>query len=211
MTGQSQTAKAREQAASRRRNAIHAKFAARHPAVAREESQLKRMVRAQAREYGHKVNGTVQTHAHAARVRQGSLARMYKSGHLNADQLAGAEQITRVYERIGRGVAIGTSSYETRVDSGQRGSGWGEEKFGHIRAEMAYSRWRRGLRRPAPVLAMICEDMAVSTVAEKFGMRKSTARALLVQALDAWGDVMGAVGYETRGRDLEGQSRRIFA
>ena len=59
---------------------------------------------------------------------------------------------------------------------------------GAVRAEMAYSRWRRALPRSAPVLAMITEDIGCTAAAKLFGMRNSTARRILLIALDQWPD-----------------------
>ena len=55
-----------------------------------------------------------------------------------------------------------------------------------MRAEQAYTAWRKALPKPAPVLAMIVEDLGANEVARRFGMDKRTAVKLLIEALDAW-------------------------
>ena len=185
-----------------RRADIGEKFRARHPDIARQERGFRKAQAAAQRDYGHKVHGTVETHQKAAAVHQGTLARMFAAGHLSIDQLASSQSIRSVAERIGRDVAIGTCSLETRVDCGRTIGGQFFEKLGAVRAEIAYGRWRRALRKPAPVLAMIVDDVAVETAATLFRMRRTTARALLVDALDAWPDYVGEACREVEEADL---------
>ena len=87
-----------------RRAAIRDKWARRHPAAATEERGLKRANRAARRDFGHKQNGTPETHARASRLRQGALARLFEAGHLTIDQLASAQSIRITAERIGSGL-----------------------------------------------------------------------------------------------------------
>jgi hypothetical protein len=138
----------------------------------------------------HEAHGTPETLLKAGRVQQGALARLFMNGHLSIDQLAWAQEIRVVAERIGRDVAIGSLSLETRVDNGRDLTARAFESLGRVRAEVAYGRWRAGLARSrhgaAPVLAMIVEDRACRAVARAFRMRDVAARRLLVDALDAW-------------------------
>lgn len=168
----------------------------RHPGQAREEEQLKREQRRQAREHAKRDrlrdDGTPATRAHAARVSQGSLARLYQAGHLTADQLAASQAIRQVAERIGADVAIGTVSLETRVDQSRRGDGVFFERLGAVRAEVAYTRWRRALGRDAAaVLAMVALDQSLTVAARSYRMRKANMRRLLANALDAWSGFIG--------------------
>ncbi|MEE4153444.1 MAG: hypothetical protein V2I27_04730 [Erythrobacter sp.] len=167
---------------------IEADFRRRHPAIAAEQAALRARHRRAHADYGHSVNATPETLARAARVSQGAMARLFMGGHLSIDQLAWSAEIRTVAERIGRDVAIGTVSLETRVDNGFSGHRLAEESLGRVRAEVAYSGWRAALRRPAPVLAMIVDDIAVRSVARHYRMRDAGARALLIDALDAWPD-----------------------
>ncbi|WP_338445935.1 hypothetical protein V5F89_12370 [Pelagerythrobacter marensis] len=151
--------------------------------------------RAKQREFGHKQNGTVETHQKAARVQQGSLMRMYEAGQLTIEQLASSQSIRSVAERIGADVGIGTVSLETRVDQGRPHDGGFFERLGAVRAEVAYGRWRASIARKrggaAPVLAMIVDDMSCSEAARLFRMRKETARTRLRDALNLWPDYIG--------------------
>lgn len=178
--------KARDQEAEQRRHKINQDFARRHPDKAREERRLRQQQAALGPEWRHKREGTPETHDHAARTVQGALARLYVAGAIDADQLASADQIARVHAQIVRDVVPATMSLETRIDHGRSGEGAFFEALGRVRAELAYSEWRKALNRPAVVLAMIVEDLAVSTAARRFGMRTATAKLLLIDALDRW-------------------------
>ncbi|BBC72904.1 conserved hypothetical protein [Altererythrobacter sp. B11] len=174
--------------AEKRRHKITADFVRRHPAKAREETALRKANRRLQADWGHKRAGTPETHEKASRVQQGALARLFMAGSISADQLAWAAEIRVVAERIGADVAIGTVSLETRVDTSRSFDGTFFEKLGAVRAEVAYTAWRASLAKPAPVLAMIVEDMACLRAARLFHMRTETARRLLTEALDAWPD-----------------------
>ena len=175
-----------EAARADRHAAISRKFEKRHPERAREERKLRRHNAKLPDRFGHRREGTLQTLDKASRVQQGALARMFVSGHLSADQLAFAAEIKVIAERIGRDVAIGTVSLETRVDCGGSGRGTCEESLGRVRREVAYSHWRADLDRPEAVLAMIVDDIAVRPAAQRFRMRDAKIRKLLTGALDAW-------------------------
>lgn len=157
----------------------------------------------------HEAHGTPETLLKARHVRQGAMARLFMNGHLSIDQLAWSAEIRSCVERIGRDVAIGTISLETRVDNGYAGFRAGEESLGRVRAEMAYTRWRGQLRRPAPVLAMIVEDRACRAVARAFRMRDAAARTLLIDALDLWPDCCGWARDRVDEDDLVAARRRL--
>lgn len=144
--------------------------------------------------------GTAETRAKAARVHQGSLARLYMAGHLTADQLAASQEIRQAAERLGADVRIGTFSLETRVDQSRVG-GAVFEKLGAVRAEVAYSRWRL---RPgaAVVVSMVTEDLSLSAAAKLFRTRNEGARAIVSGLLDAWSEEMGTACREIDQADL---------
>jgi hypothetical protein len=169
-----------------RRLRIREAYAARHPARARDERELRKANAAVQAKYGKKLYGTPETHAKAATVQQGALARLCLSGSIDADQLAYATEIRRVAERIGADVAIGIASLETRVDQSRHFGDTFFEKLGAVRAEVAYSAWRSWLPAPGPVLAMIVDDVACSLAAKQFRRDTRTMRKLLIEALDAW-------------------------
>lgn len=163
----------------------------RHPERARQERGFRKDQAQLRKDWGHKRHGTPETHAKASRVRQGSLARMYEAGHLSIDQLAASQSIRWVAERIGADVAIGTVSLETRVDQSRGFERTFFEKLGAVRAEIAYTMWRAQLAQPAPVLAMIVQEVSCSAAAKSWGMRKSRAKAMLIDALDLWDEMIG--------------------
>jgi hypothetical protein len=169
----------------------HGRWQGNHPQRAFEEREFREHSQLVDRWRKHDAHGTPETLIKAASSSQGSLARMFMAGHMSIDQLAWAEEIRRVADIIGRDVAIGTISLETRVDNGFTGHRMAEERRGRVRAEVAYTRWRGQLRKPAPVLAMIIEDRGIRCVGRAFRMRDITARALLLRALDAWPDCYG--------------------
>jgi hypothetical protein len=177
-----------------RRQSIHERWAQRHKALAAEERALRKDQVAAARDFGHKRNGTIETHQKASRTRQGAMARLYEAGHLTPEQLAGSQAIRAVAERIGADVRIGTVSLETRVDHGRPHDAGFFEALGAVRAEVAFGRWRRALGGAAwIVLAMIVEDLGPAPIGKRFGRRPETCRTLLQQALDLWSRFIGEV------------------
>ncbi len=161
-----------------------------HPERAAEELALARANRAARKDWGHKQAGTVQTHAHAAGLRQGALARLYQSGAIDVHQLGAAQEIAAVAETIGAGLGVRMVSLETRVDGGRRGPDQFWESLGRVRAEWAYGRWRAQLPKPGLVLAMVVDDVGIAAAARFFGMRKVRARAHLIAALELWPDAI---------------------
>lgn len=180
-----------------------------HPARAAEEAALCDEVALIDSWRKHDAHGTAETLLKAGRVKQGALARLYMNGHLSIDQLAWAQEIRVVVERIGRDVAIGSLSLETRVDNGRDVTRQAFESLGRVRAEVAYTRWRAQLRKPAPVLAMIVEDRACRAVARAFRMRDVAARRLLIDALDAWPGCYSDAADRVDAEDLAALVRRL--
>jgi hypothetical protein len=174
----------KEQARAQDEN--HRKWAARHPARARDERQLRKFNAAVRKDFGHKVNGTPETCARASVTRQGAVARLFEAGDIDAEQLGAAQSIAQTHARITGDVTINTSSFETRVDQSGRFGDVFYEKLGAVRAEVAYSGWRQALPHPALVLAVIVEDQGISIIAKRFGMRNARAKKILIDALDLW-------------------------
>lgn len=139
--------------------------------------------------WSHK-QGTPETHEHAAaaRDRPGSLARLYASGAIDADQLAAAEQIEAAHRAITADVRVRTASLEARVDSGGNRAGDGIEHVGRVRDQIAYDLWRGGFtpRDLAAVLAIVIDDGALTTVAAAQRMSVRRARQVLDRALSSW-------------------------
>ena len=106
------------------------------------------------------------------------------------------------HARIVRDVTIGTTSLETRVDQSRRGEAAFFEQLGAVRREVAYGKWREALPEPAPVLAMVIEDLGVSRAAKRWRMRNSRAKKLLGEALDLWRDMLDDAYRAIREADL---------
>lgn len=192
-----------------RREGIEAGFRNRHPHVARAERAFRKERAEREKTYSRRDKlqdgGTPETRAKAAKVHQGSLARLYEGGHITIEQLAASQQIRGVAERLGRDVAIGTVSLETRVDQSRSGAGAFFEALGAVRAEVAYKRWCAWLASRGgggPIIAMVVDDLAVSRAARHWGMRAATARKQLSAALDHWADIIGQVCHEIEEPDL---------
>lgn len=181
-------AKARDRAGvqSEQRRWIDAKFRERHPTVAAEQRALRKAQSHLREDWRHKRHATPETLEKASRARQGTLTRLALAGTISVDQLAWAEEITRVYERITGDTRIGTASYETRVDQSARIGGAFFEKLGLVRAEVAYTSWRASLPKPEAVFAMIVEDLSCRATEQRCRLRNGSARRLLIDALDAW-------------------------
>lgn len=189
----SRAARQRARDEARAQNANHQAWAKRHPALAREERELRKFNHQVREGFGHKVNGTPETHAKASLVRQGALARLYEAGDIDAEQLAASVSIAVVHARITGPVTIGTVSYETRVDQSAGGGNIAFERLGAVRAEVTYTHWRQRIAEPALVLAMVVEDLGVTRAAAKFRMRNAKAKKLLLDALDLWVEMNGRV------------------
>lgn len=155
--------------------------------------------RVQLRERWSHKQGTPETleHVDQVRSRPGSLARLYRSGAINAEQLAAATAIAGIHERIGADVAVKTASLETRIDGGWRGDGSFYEALGLVRREVAYTRWRRSCgQHAAALLDMIAGDEALTIVAQRWRMSNRRICALLIEALDRWAAAMGEAAAE---------------
>ena len=122
-----------------------ADWAARHPALAAEEAALATAQRKAERDFGHKVHGTTETHARAARTRQGAIARLYERGHLSIDQLGAALELAAAAAAIATGLSIRTMSLETRVDTSPRAGGQFYEALGAVRREVTFGRWKAAM------------------------------------------------------------------
>lgn len=203
-------ARERERAQADRQRRRNDAYAQRHPEKAREERELRKRHRAAGRDFGHKRNGTVETHQHAQGAGQGSLSRMFEAGQLTIDELASACEIQAVFERVSRDASVATASLETHVDQSRSFEGTFFEKLGAVRAEVAYSRWRRSLKRPAMVLAMIAHDVTVTAAAKANRMRTASARKILIGALDAWSEEVGRACKEIDAADLAAMQAGIL-
>lgn len=142
--------------------------------------------------WSHK-QGTPETHEHASAQRQGAIARLYRSGAIDVEQLGSAVAIASVHERIAADVTVRTANLEPAIDATRMGDSHFYEALGQVRREVAYGRWRAQLRGDAAAaLDMIAGDEGVTIVARRRGMHVRRARRLLIDALDAWPRAYGA-------------------
>ncbi|HEY0116272.1 MAG TPA: hypothetical protein VGB54_11160 [Allosphingosinicella sp.] len=171
------------------------RWARRHPEAAASERRIRKDRAQMLERWGHKRDGTPETHEHASRRNQGALARLWKNGEIDSEQLHAAVEIAAVAERIGADVAVKTASLETRVDATRMGDGTFHERLGQVRREMAYTRWRAEVRGPiAAVLDMIVgEPEGFTIVAKRYRMHNRKAKRLLIDALDLWPRILGGV------------------
>lgn len=203
-----------------------AQWARRHPAAASEERRLRKERATLLERWDHKNEGTPETHEFASRHNQGALARLYQSGAIDSEQLFAAVEIAIVVERLAAGVTVRTASLETRVDVTRIGDGGFFEKLGQVRREVAYTRWRALLPMPAAVLDMLVggsptvgEDGAISEsgplgftiVARRYRIHNRRAKRLLIDALDLWPEVLGAVCKEIDAAELDAAHARLAA
>lgn len=120
-------------------------------------------------------------------TRHGSLARLYRTGAIDAVQLASAVDIASVAERLGRDVAVKTASLETRIDSGRRGDGTFYEALGAVWREIAFREWSRALGDSARlVLHLVLDDAGLVAAAKRYRIGHRRATRVLVDALDRW-------------------------
>lgn len=132
--------------------------------------------------------GTPQTRARAdveAR-REGSLARLVRSGAIDAHQLAAAEQIRVAHDAITADVRVRTARLERGIHGGARSTGE-EESLAQISRQRAYSVWRDSVApHAAMLLSIVIDDVALTVAARRWRMSNRRASALLVAALDRW-------------------------
>lgn len=202
-----------------RSRANYSAWCARHPDKAAELRALRLRMREAEERWGARAPGTAATHAHAAQVRQGALARLYQSGAITAEQLGSALEIAEAAERISADVRVRTISLETRIDGGGHDrTFW--EALGQVRSEMAYTRWRAALvllcasthgpNAPvALVLDMIVHDTGVTAAAARHRVHVRRARRLLGEALDLWPDIIGECVFTVDAEDLKVAHRRV--
>lgn len=187
-------------------------WARRHPAAASEERRLRKERATLLERWDHKNEGTPETHEFASRHNQGALARLYQSGAIDSEQLFAAVEIAIVAERIAAGVTVRTASLETRVDVTRIGDGGFFEKLGQVRREVAYTRWRALLPMPAAVLDMLVgEAVGFTIAAARYRIHNRKAKRLLIDALDLWPEVLGAVCKEIDTAELDAAHARLDA
>lgn len=162
-------------------------WAARHPLAAQDERALRIHNLATRERWKHKRKATPQTLEHNARTREGSLARLYKSGAIDGAQLEAGAAIARAAALIMREVDVRVMNLE-RVDRDTSGDAhW--EPLGRVWTEAAYSAWRGAIGPQAHfVLAIVIEDLGIAEAARKHRMSARRGRAILIGALELWNE-----------------------
>ncbi|QSR16050.1 hypothetical protein [Novosphingobium sp. KA1] len=186
--GKAKTRRIRERAKepTHLQSPAYRRWAERHPRQARDEEQLQRYNASTKKNWAHRTSGTPETHAKAAATRQGAVARLFETGDIDAFQLSAAVSIAATHARITGDVTVSTVSFETRVDQSGRADASFFEKLGTVRAEVAYTNWRRRIEHQALVFAILIDDVGISIAAKRFGMRNARAKKILIDALDLW-------------------------
>lgn len=189
------------------------RWARRHPRIAAEEKQLRKERIARRSRWSRTEDGTAETHERAARRNEGRLVQLYRNEVIDAEQLAAAEEIALVHERIGAAVAVKTASLETRVDMTRSGDGSFFERLANVRREIAYTRWRHQAEGPiGAVLEMIVGDrLGFTVVAQRYGMHHRKARRLLIAALSLWPTILKDVCREVDHKALARAQARVLA
>ena len=177
-------------------------WAQRHPARAAEERGFRKARAALLDRWGHKREGTPETHEAHSRRRAGAMARLHASGHIDDDELAWSAEIAAVAARLAFDVTVRTASLETRVDASRHGDAF-FEALGAVWAEMTYSRWRVQLGAAAGlVLDMIVRDIGLARAAAAHGMHARRARRVLSESLALWARLHRDVRQEVSAADL---------
>lgn len=138
--------------------------------------------------WSHKNQGTPETHERAAAEarREGALARLVATGAIDAHQLAAAQEINEAYAAITAEVTVRVARLEPRGSGGGPNAASAAPIAAVIR-ERAYQRWRDDVGVHGPMLlAIIVDDMAITSAARRWRLSNRRARAVLVAALDRW-------------------------
>lgn len=180
----------------------HLAWTQRHQARAIEERSFRKYRAELIDRWGHKNQGTPETHAAVANRRAGAVARLHGSGYLNDDELAWAEEIAAAAERIMADATVRTASFVGRVDAVRHGHAF-FEALGAVWSEMAYSRWRAQMGPIAAlVLDVVLHDVGIARAAANHGMHVRRARRVLTDALNVWAVIHRAVRDEVSEADL---------
>lgn len=180
--------------AEQRRRDLNSAWAKRHPAMARQQRDLRKQQASIRENWKHKNEGTPETHAaHKRAAHHGrALVKMEERGEITSDQHAWAVEISMVAEGIEADVGVRAGSYEMRVDNQSSSRDRVQEGIVRVRRHIAYTRWREQLPSPKRlVLDMIVGDpMSYNAAARLHHVGWRKARRLLVDALDRWPECM---------------------
>lgn len=123
------------------------------------------------------------------RVRRSALRHMNDRGTISDSQYFAALQIAQVAERIEREASVGNASMEGRVDCSGSATDKLVESLYAVRAERAYTEWRKALPMPRRmVIDMVLRDHRLKAIAARYKMGWPRAQRILRNALEDWGD-----------------------
>lgn len=136
----------------------------------------------------HKNEGTPETHEKASRQRQGTIARLFENGTVDADQLGWAAEIAAAAEEMERDVTIRPMNYEPRIDCGHSTDGLLIEGLHRVRRSVAYTHWRSKLPSPKRMVldVLAFEQVSLTRSAERCGVHKRLVKRAVIDALDRW-------------------------
>ncbi|MBM7407072.1 MULTISPECIES: hypothetical protein [Sphingomonas] len=138
--------------------------------------------------WSHKANATPQTLEHVAAElrREGSLARLLRTGAIDAHQLAAAQAIREAFHLVVADVAVRTAKLEPRGTGGGPDAA-STELLRTVIADRAYTAWRAAIAPHGQMLlAIIVDDVGLTKAARRWRVSDRRARAILVNALDSW-------------------------
>lgn len=116
-----------------------------------------------------------------------SLIRLADRCVLDKDELAAAQEIALIAERIGSAVGVRVGALAARVDCEGSGRDYVAESLGRVRAERSYSVWRLSIPQPrGMVLDMVTEDHNLASIAARHGRNWARAVKVLKQSLAMW-------------------------
>jgi len=134
---------------------------------------------------------------------QSALFRMHQNGTLDNDQFVAAQTIMFIHEMIKRGADVKCASLEARVDNGGGNRDASYEALKQVRAEMAYTIWRKRLPAPRPlVLEMLTAPRPMSATARKYKMGWRKARERFVRSLDEFARIHREVTKVVKNEDI---------
>ncbi len=136
----------------------------------------------------HKNEGTPETHDKASRQRQGTIARLFELGTIDADQLGWAAEIAAAAEEIERDVVIRPMTYEPRIDCAHSTDGLLIEGLHRVRRSVAYTHWRGRLPMPKRMVldVLSIEQLSLTVSAERHNVHRRVVKRAVIRALNGW-------------------------
>ena len=130
--------------------------------------------------------------------RSGAVARLYATRAIDADQLAAADKIATTYRAVTADAPMRTASWETRTGGGCGGGDVDIALLGASLGEYALWWWLTTIQQPQAIVAIVVDDLALTTAADRYALSIPRLRKLLGEALNVWwkrygrGEVVGS-------------------